>query len=172
MISWVIEAAGAPLVVDADGLNALPEIPDWRQRIARPTVVTPHPGEMGRLLGISPADVQADRQRAALELFKTAPAGRLVVVLKGAETIVTDGKRLFTNDTGNPGMATGGTGDVLTGVLTGLLAQGMHPFDAAVLAVHLHGMAGDMARDQQGEIAMTAADVVDALPEALSQLSG
>ena len=93
-----------------------------------------------------------------------------MVVLKGAGTIVTDGRRYFENTTGNPGMATGGTGDVLTGVMAALLAQKLPAFEAAVLAVFIHGLAGDIARDDHGEVGMIAGDLVDALPDAFVHL--
>jgi NAD(P)H-hydrate epimerase len=93
-----------------------------------------------------------------------------VVVLKGAGTIVTDGRRLYVNRTGNPGMATGGSGDALTGVIAALLAQGLAPFEAAQLGAYAHGLAGDIARDQNGEVGLIAGDIVDALPDAFHHL--
>ena len=94
-----------------------------------------------------------------------------MVVLKGAGTIVTDGRRVYVNRTGNPGMATGGSGDTLTGVIAALLAQKLAPFEAAQLGVYMHGLAGDIARDQNGEVGMIAGDIVDALPDAFHHLS-
>src|SRR5262249_34964517 len=134
----------------------------------RPVILTPHPGEFARLTGTSVTEVQADRLGQAAKLAQASPA--LVVVLKGAGTIVTDGRRSFENTTGNPGMATGGTGAVLTGVTAALLAQGLPAFEAAQLAVFVHGLAGDIARDNHGEIGMIAGDLVDALPDAFSHL--
>jgi NAD(P)H-hydrate epimerase len=128
-----------------------------------PVVITPHPGEFARLVGCDVATVQADRQRLAAR-FATAHAA--VVVLKGQGTIVTDGLRLAVNETGNPGMATGGTGDVLAGLLVALLSQGLEPFAAARLAVHLHGLAGDLACADIGETALIATDLLDYLPRA------
>ncbi len=95
----------------------------------------------------------------------------MVVVLKGARTIVTDGQRIFVNTTGNPGMATGGSGDVLTGVIAALIGQKFPPFEAAQLGVYVHGLAGDIARDQNGEIGMIASDIVDSLPDAFYHLT-
>jgi NAD(P)H-hydrate epimerase len=108
---------------------------------------------------------------AAASLAKHDPAGKTIVLLKGHRTIVTDGARVSTNHTGNPGMATGGTGDVLTGIITGLLCQGLQPFDAARLGAYLHGTAGDLALESVGEVSMIAGDLVDYLPMAFQALS-
>jgi NAD(P)H-hydrate epimerase len=151
-------------------LNELAEFEAWETRLGRTVIVTPHPGEMARLLGTSVATVQADRRASAIELARRSPERRLIVVLKGDGSVVTDGRRVFTNSTGNPGMATGGSGDVLTGVIVALLAQRLDPFEAAVLGVHVHGTAGDLACDEEGEVSMTAADIVDELAEAFSHL--
>ena len=123
----------------------------------------------GRPTGRSTAEIQDDRETHALAL--AAEARHLVVVLKGAETIVTDGKKLYVNTTGNPGMATGGSGDALTGVIAALIAQKMDPFDAACLGVYAHGLAGDIARDQNGEVGMVAGDIVDSLADAFHHLA-
>ena len=145
-------------------MNALVGQTELLAALKRPVVITPHPGEFARLSGMDVAEVQSDRISHA-----AAFAGRsesLVVVLKGAGTVVTDGRRYFINSTGNPGMATGGTGDVLTGVIAALLAQKLPAFEAAQLGVFIHGLAGDIARDQNGEIGLIAGDLVDALPDA------
>ncbi len=156
-----------PLVLDADGLNAMVgHDASWRKGRA-PTVITPHPGEFGRLLGVPTADVQARRRELAVSF---AAEKRLIVVLKGHQTIVTDGKRVYVNDTGNPGMATAGSGDVLTGLLAALLAQGFPPFEAAQLAVNRHGRAGDLARDAIGEVSLIATDILEYLPKAIREL--
>ena len=158
-----------PLVLDADGLNAFAgragELAERRSE----TVLTPHPGELGRLLGIPTAEVQADRIAAARRAAEETEA---IVVLKGSLTLVASGRAVFVNPTGNPGMATGGSGDVLTGLIAGLLAQGLDALDATLLGVYLHGLAGDIAASFQGEVALAAGDLIDALPEALSQLTG
>jgi len=154
-----------PTVIDADGLNAFAgRIEDLREGPG-PRVVTPHPGEAARLLGRSTAEVSADREGAVRELAERSGA---VAVLKGAGTLVCDGSRLFENRTGNPGMATGGAGDVLTGIVAALLAQGLAAFDAAVLGVHLHGKAGDLAAARMGEPGLIATDLLDFLPLALA----
>lgn len=152
-----------PVVLDADGLNVLADAPAKALGAADPPVIiTPHPGEAARLLGSSPKDVQANRRGAGQALARLAT----VAVLKGAGTVVTDGERMYVNDTGNPNMATAGAGDVLTGLMAALLAAGMEPFDAAVLAVHAHGRAGDLASKRWGR-GLTALDILGCVPEAL-----
>ena len=163
----VRELPRTPVVVDADGLNVLAPFPeDFRTRPA-PLVLTPHPGEFARLAGVPTHDVATHREELAARF--AARAG-VVLLLKGAQTIVTDGRRLYRNSTGNPGMATGGSGDVLTGVVAALLAQGLAPFDAAVLAAWVHGRAGDLAAAALGQTGLTAADLPDVLPAAFREL--
>jgi ADP-dependent NAD(P)H-hydrate dehydratase len=164
LVRFLISAAGKPLVIDADGLNALASQTDLLSGLSHPVIVTPHPGEFARLIGAQIAEVQSDRIGRATRM--AALSESLVVVLKGAGTVVTDGARYYINTTGNPGMATGGTGDVLTGVIAALLAQNLTPFEAAQIGVFIHGLAGDIARDQNGEIGMIAGDLIDALPDA------
>lgn len=154
-VADVIGRITCPLVLDADALFDLDAHP-----CPAPRVLTPHPGEMARLLDRSIGDVGRDRRATADEAAARFGA---VVVLKGARTIVSDGTRAFENDTGGPALATGGTGDVLTGVIVALLGQGLAPFDAAVLGVHVHGLAGDLAAAERGVLATTASDVVDHL---------
>jgi ADP-dependent NAD(P)H-hydrate dehydratase len=164
LVMFLIASCTTPLVIDADGLNALVGHTEVLSNLTHPVILTPHPGEFARLTGASIADVQADRVARATRLASLSES--LVVVLKGAGTVVTDGHQYYINTSGNPGMATGGTGDVLTGVLAALLAQKMTPFQAAQLGVFIHGLAGDVARDQNGEIGLIAGDLVDALPDA------
>jgi ADP-dependent NAD(P)H-hydrate dehydratase len=159
----LLQASDLPIVLDADGLSVLKSHPSAADRSA-PTILTPHPGEFARLIGIQTADVQANRQTLAVE---TARSSKTIIVLKGAGTLVTDGRRLYVNRTGNPGMATGGSGDVLTGLIAALLAQRLEPFAAAQLGVHLHGLAGDLARDDLGEDGLIATDLLDYLPKAI-----
>ena len=153
-----------PIVLDADGLNALGVHAGaaLKQRQAA-VVVTPHPGEAARLLGVTPKEVQADREGAAARL---AALGA-VAVLKGRGTVVCDGTRIYINETGNPGMATAGAGDVLTGLLAALVAAGLPPFEAAVLAVWAHGRAGDLAAEKLGILGLTAIDILGCVPQAL-----
>lgn len=168
LVHWVVEHVQVPTVLDADALNALAGQTEILSGLKRPVVITPHPGEFARLTGRTVAEIQSDRQTHAIAL---AQAENLVVVLKGAGTIVTDGNRLYVNTTGNPGMATGGSGDVLTGVIAGLLGQRLSAFDAAVLGVYAHGLAGDIARDQNGEVGLIAGDIVDAIPDVFIHLA-
>jgi NAD(P)H-hydrate epimerase len=153
------------LVVDADGLFALATAIETKA--AGPRILTPHPGEFARLMGRSIGP--QSRTGAALDLVRRlagSVAGDLIVVLKGHQTIVASETQLSVNQTGNPGMATGGTGDVLTGVVTALSCQGLSPFDAARLGIHLHGLAGDMAAQQYGQVSLIASDVLEFLPAA------
>ena len=154
----------APMIVDADGLNALSERPETLTAIQAPCILTPHPGEMARLTASTTAEVQRDREASARRL---ANSSRCVVVLKGHHTLIAGpDERLAVNLTGNNGLAKGGTGDVLAGLLGGLLAQGLPPFDAACLGVYLHGLAGDLAAARFTARGMTAGDVIALLPDA------
>lgn len=166
LIRWIVQSVDKPTVIDADGLNALAAQPGLLSGLTRPVIVTPHPGEFARLTGAAVATVQADRINSAARL--AASSDQLVVVLKGAGTVVTDGRRVYVNRTGNPGMATGGTGDVLTGVIAALIGQRLPAFEAAQLGVYKHGLAGDIARDHNGTIGMIAGDIIDSLPDAFN----
>jgi NAD(P)H-hydrate epimerase len=168
LVRWLVESAGKPLVLDADALNALQGSVDLLGSLKHPAVITPHPGEFARLVDAPIEHVQADRENQAAGLASRFE--RLVVVLKGHGTVVTDGARVYVNRTGNPGMATGGSGDALTGVVAALLGQKLPPFQAAQLGVYVHGLAGDIARDQNGEIGLIAGDIVDALPDAFDHV--
>jgi len=158
-----------PLVIDADGLNAFEGFPQQLEGRRRPLVLTPHPGEMARLTGLSTGDVQKDRVAVARKL---AAERHAIVVLKGHRTVIAqpDGPA-WINPTGNAGMATGGTGDVLTGMIAGFLAQ--QPKDvlgAAQAGVYLHGLAGDIARDLVGEHSLVATDILAMLPLAFERV--
>ena len=156
------------LVLDADALNILAEIPKWWQQLTGDAILTPHPGEMARLAGQSVGEVQEDRlgiaKRVALEWNKT-------IVLKGAYTIIAapDGKSGI-SPIANPGLASAGTGDVLAGAIAGLAAQGLSLFDAAALGVHLHGEAGEIVKSELGDTGMIATDLLPALPLAIKNL--
>jgi NAD(P)H-hydrate epimerase len=167
LLSELVAKIAKPMVIDADGLNAFVGHVDKLASNAGPRIITPHPGEFARLLHTEVAQVQANRQALAVEF---AEEHELIVVLKGHDTLVTDGERIFQNRTGNPGMATGGTGDILTGIIAALLGQHFSPFDAAQLGVYVHGLAGDLARDQIGEVSLIATDLLDFLPPALRQV--
>ncbi len=153
-----------PLVMDADGLNAFAAEPGVLAGAAGPRVLTPHPGELRRLLGDIASDASIDtlRERA----IRLAAEHGIVVVLKGHRTLITDGVRCTFNRTGNPGLATGGSGDVLTGLIGALLGQGLEPFGAAQLGVYLHGLAGDLAAAALGQISLVARDLLEYLPAA------
>jgi len=160
-----------PFVIDADGLNLLATAPRFDIPDPRRVVLTPHPSEARRLLAAKNIDRTIDgtapsRRAAASALVE---AYGCTVVLKGRGTIVTNGDRIYTNETGNAGMATGGTGDVLTGVIAALIGQKMEPFEAAILGVFLHGLAGDYAAEELGRWSMTALDLIDYLPEAFRE---
>jgi ADP-dependent NAD(P)H-hydrate dehydratase len=165
LVSAALSQIAVPIVLDADGLNALHT--DRLRGHTGPVVMTPHPGEFARLTGLDIPTVQGRRQESAMRF---AADHEVVLVLKGQGTVVTDGRQVFINTTGNPGMATAGSGDVLTGMIAAFLAQGLEPFAAAQLGVYVHGMAGDMARDAQGEVGMIATDLVHYLPQAIRRL--
>ena len=152
------------LVIDADGLNNLAKIKDWPVSLKAELILTPHPGEVKRLWsGLFREALPAERQQQAAQLaLRTAS----MVVLKGAWTVVSDGEKVYINKTGNPGMATAGSGDVLTGVVTALIGQGLSGFDAAVLGVYIHGLAGDIAAEKTGQISLMTTDIIESLPAA------
>ena len=152
----VAAASGKPMVLDADGLNLLAGSEAVGQRHRDNWVLTPHPGEAARLLGISNAEVQADRF-AAVRAMQEAYGG--VAMLKGSGSLITDGRQLLLSDYGNPGMASGGMGDVLSGVIGSLLAQHLGPLTATALGVCLHGAAADLAAEQ-GQRGLLASDLI------------
>ncbi len=161
----LVQRMTVPLVIDADGLNAFAGRPEIFLRAKAPVIITPHPGEMGRLLAISSTDVQKDRIGMA---SKFAAKYKVIVVLKGVGTVIAaPNGRIFVNSSGNPGMATGGTGDALTGMIGGFLAQRQPSEEAACLGVYLHGRAGDLAAQEKGESSLIAGDLIDKIPEAL-----
>lgn len=170
LVRRAVAELALPMVVDADGLNNLAGHLELLDRPADERVLTPHPGEMARLLECSVAEVQADRFGAARRL---AAAGRCVVVLKGAGTIVADaaGTAMLV-PTGNPGMASGGAGDVLTGMIGALLVQGLNPLEAASVGAYLHGATGDLAARIQGQRGQLAGDLIDLLPQVLRRGEG
>jgi NAD(P)H-hydrate epimerase len=169
MLRWLLRHLDTPWVIDADGLNNLALDIERLKSAKTPPVLTPHPGEMARLVGRTTAAVNQDRVGIAREF---AGSYRCYVVLKGAATVMAtpDGK-IFINPTGNPGMASGGMGDVLAGVLGALLAQGLKPEDAMKLGVFLHGFVADRAVEQTGEMGLIASDVIEGLPAGLRTLS-
>ena len=168
LLAKLLENVSVPLVIDADGLNALALDPSVLKSATAPVILTPHPGEMGRLLDITTLEVQENR----IEVAKLAAEEfNAIIVLKGAATIIaTPGGSVFINSTGNPGLATAGTGDVLAGTIGGLLAQGMEPLDAVKVGVYCHGLAGDIVAANKGMRGMIASDILEALPQALYTL--
>jgi len=169
LVRSLVKKQGLPIILDADGLNAFAGHASDLSGKGRPLILTPHPGEMARLLGSNVAAVQHDRINVAR---KFAREHQVIVVLKGHRTLIADPSgEVWVNTTGNPGMATGGTGDILTGMVAGLVAQNPgRVTEAVIAAVYLHGLAGDLAREQMGEHSLVATDLVRALPEAFRRV--
>jgi ADP-dependent NAD(P)H-hydrate dehydratase len=167
LVERLLAKSAIPRVLDADAINILALLgwPEMAKLDAGPLVLTPHPGELARLSGASSADRVA-QIAAAKRLAERTGA---IIVVKGGPTVVVAPETEWTNQTGNPGMATAGSGDVLTGVITSLLAQGLSPLDAARLGVWTHGLAGDLAAQKLGQSGMTAVDILDALPQAIAE---
>jgi len=153
----VLEAFQGPVVLDADGINVMKSHMDIVRERHAPTILTPHPGEFKRVGG----EIGQDRVAAAV---KFAGENRCVLVLKGSGTIITDGCRCFRNPTGNPGMAVGGSGDVLAGIIVSLIGQGIDPLDAAACGAWLHGAAGDICARSIGQYGMLPSDMLEVLP--------
>ena len=173
MVQMALEQ-NKPVVIDADGLNNLAKLTNWPTIRRCSLVMTPHPGEFSRLTGLAIKDIQADREKVATRTAeqwsrqsKTPQAGPLVLLLKGHGTVVTDGGKTYVNQTGNPGMASGGTGDVLTGLIAAFVSQHLSPFDAACLATYCHGLSGDLAAAKLGQVSLIATDLIDFLPQAI-----
>lgn len=164
LVQWLLRHLEKPVVLDADGINALADNPDILNQTKNHVILTPHPGEMARLLGVSTREIQSNR----LETSQTFINNRntMTLVLKGHKTIVMNHEKFYVNETGNPGMATAGSGDVLTGMIASLLGQQYSPFEAAQLGVYLHGLAGDIAAQKIGKISLIATDILDNLPQA------
>jgi len=168
LIRKLIMTIDKPMVIDADGLNNLEgDLPLLGKRQA-PTVITPHPGEMSRLLGTLTSEIQANRIKFARDL---AVKQNIVTILKGKGTVVAGSdSSVFLNPTGNSGMASAGMGDILTGIVSSLISQGLTPLDAAKTGVYLHGLAGNIAASVKGERALIATDLIDSLPQAFREL--
>jgi len=168
LVRGLVAKLKGPVVLDADGINAFCGHVDEFKKAGRTLILTPHPGELSKLTGKSVGEIQKNRKDIACEL---AGEYNIVLVLKGHNTVVAGpGGQVYINETGNPGMASGGVGDVLTGVIAAFLAQGVESFNAAVLGVYFHGLAGDMALKEKGPLGLIATDLLDKLPEALISL--
>ncbi|MEI8350613.1 MAG: NAD(P)H-hydrate dehydratase [Candidatus Omnitrophota bacterium] len=169
LILKIIETIDKPLVIDADGINALSKnIGILKRCKSKNIIVTPHMGEFSRLVRIGVEEIKAKRK----ELVKDfAFQYNLILVLKGHRTLISDGKEIFENITGNPGMATAGSGDVLTGMIAGLIGQGLGCLEAARLGVYLHGLAGDLAAKDKTQNCLIASDIIEYLPKVIKKLT-
>ena len=165
-IQKALAESRCPVIMDADGLNLLAQHEEWYPMLAERAVLTPHMGEMSRLTGNSIGELKADRAKAALDF---AEKHRVICVLKDSSTVVSDGKGLYFNQTGNHGMATGGSGDVLAGIIGALAGAGAPLFDAAYMGVFLHGSAGDAAAARFGMRGMTSVEIIEGLWEILKR---
>ena len=168
LVQSVITNCEKPLVIDADALNCICNKPEILKNLKAPAIITPHPGEMAKLLHSTPKTVNSNRENTAINFAKKFG---VVTVLKGAGTIIAspDGE-VYINHTGNSGMATGGSGDVLSGIIGSLLAQGAAPINAAAAGVFLHGTIGDLAAEKLGKISMLPTDMIDMIPTAYLKL--
>lgn len=169
LVHQILKELTLPFVLDADGINNLAKALEILKGCSAPGILTPHLGEFCRISGYSKEEILSDPEGKASAFAKEM--GK-VVLLKGHRTVVTDGEKVYRNTTGNPGMATGGSGDVLTGLIGALMAQGLTPWEAGVLGAYIHGRAGDMAADKLGQIGLCATDLIDFLPLALKEHHG
>ncbi|WP_201750442.1 NAD(P)H-hydrate dehydratase [Senegalia massiliensis] len=167
LLGEIIKNTNVPMVIDADELNALSKDIDMLKNKKNSIVITPHPGEMARLLDKSIKEIESNRIYYAKYISNKYD---IVTVLKGNNTIVSYKDQVYINNSGNPGMAKAGSGDVLTGIITSLIGQGLEPFNAAKLAVYIHGLAGDFAKDKKGEYSMVASDIIENIGEAINFL--
>ena len=168
VVDAVIKSCTSPLVVDADGINALASHIDILDRAKTELILTPHPKEFSRLTELDTAYIVENRVKAAEDFSKKYP--NVTLVLKGHRSLIAKNGEIYENPTGNSGMAKGGAGDVLSGIIGSLLAQGVSPFKAAVMGVYLHGRAGDIAAQKLTRTAMLPSDIIDCLPEAYTEL--
>ncbi len=169
-VQWLLTHTQKPMVLDADGLNALKNSPELIKNYPAPLIITPHPGELARLINLSIAEIQRDRLNITRKFAREW--GKMIVLKGGPTVIAAPNGDLFINSTGNPGMATGGSGDVLTGMIAGLLAQKLSPLDAALVGVYLHGLAGDLAAENLSEMGMIAGDICHYIPAAIKEIEG
>lgn len=162
LVSWMYQVFPQPLVLDADALFALADCLERLDEPAGPRILTPHVGEFRRFV----ENAEVTREQHEQQAVQLASTRDIIVVLKGHRTMITDGQQTSFNETGNPGMATGGSGDVLTGVIAALVCQGLAPYSAARLGVYLHGLAGDLAAVELGKVSLIASDLIRFLPQA------
>ena len=157
-----------PVILDADGIIALVGNTDILKKRTPPTILTPHPGEMSRLIAKDVRAIQADREKTARNFAKKH---KVVIALKGQRTVIADSKgNTYINKTGNSGMSTAGVGDVLTGMIASFVGQGINPYSATVLGAHLHGLAGDLAAKEKGQFSLIASDLLEKLPQAIKKV--
>jgi len=165
LVKKLLTSLKKPIVLDADGINALEGKVNLLKSAKAPIVITPHPGEMSRLVSLSKNEIARNKQRIAK---KFSNKYNVVCVLKGHRSVVAGPKgRAYINTTGNPGMASGGVGDILTGMIASFIGQGLSPFNAAKLGVYLHGLAGDLAAKKKGEVSLIASDLLQVLPKSI-----
>lgn len=167
LVGKALESLKCPLVLDADGINSISKNLSVLRNRKQVTILTPHLKEFSRLIDLDIETIEKDREKYARDFAKEFG---VILVLKGYQTIVCDGQRLYTNHTGNPGMATAGSGDVLTGVITSFLGQGISGFKAAKLGVYIHGLAGDIGKEEKGEQGLIASDIIDKIPLAIKTI--
>lgn len=163
----VIKGYDGKLILDADGINILSDNTDILKDRKGITILTPHLGELSRLINVNIKDIEENRVKYAI---KTSKKLNVITVLKGHNTIITDGEEIYVNSTGNPGMATAGSGDVLTGIISGYVAQGIKEFDSCKVGVYTHGLAGDYAKEQKGEYGLIASDIINNLPKIIKKI--
>ena len=166
-VKEVVERVERPLLIDADALKIISEDLEILKKREYPTILTPHPGEMSYLTKIKKDEIQKNREKVSLDFAKEY---NVILVLKGYRTVITDGEKIEINPTGNPGMATAGSGDVLSGIIGACLVQGIPPYTSAKTGVYIHGLAGDIAAREKGEISLIASDIIEKLPDAFSNL--
>ncbi len=168
LIRKLLTGSPLPLVIDADGVNALEGHPEILKKCRRAPILTPHPGEFVRAFGGKKPASDQERKKRALEAARKC---RATIVLKGYRTVIANpGGKVYVSPAGNPGMATGGTGDVLTGIIAALLGQKIPAYEAAQFAVYLHGLAGDLAAREKGEVSLVASDLIEFLPKAIKRV--
>ncbi len=168
MVTHFLRDYSGTLLIDADGLNVLSDSLYNLKKTEPEVILTPHMGEFSRLIGLSSEEILNNREKIAAEF---AEKYNVVLVLKGKNTVVTNGNDVYVNTTGNEGMATGGSGDVLAGVIAALSAQGLSAVDAATAGVYIHGLAGDMAKERKSVYSLIASDIIENLPEAFKNIT-